>query len=201
MSSRIPIDLQNPTPARDLSRIRESGSWLLRTEGARKAFDKQLGELNAKPQVEWKDDDANLRSRQVAVNKISIRGTARGFPYCPPGAVCAMGPSTVSMKVGDETYNVFPQTGESSSSILRRLANQLKTAGYETKISHYAGAAQLAVISKSGSGAQGDLNVADVSTDGRVQMNVRPRRRMSPDAQRRSRYAPAARVRRDQRWR
>ena len=116
--------------SRDLGRIREGGSSLLSTKAAQQSYDAKLDALKARPHLGVSDDDGGLRSAQVAVDRIAIRGEASGYVYCPPNARCIGAPSTFRVELDGQKFQVHPQTGESAKDLAGRLAAELGKAGY-----------------------------------------------------------------------
>lgn len=161
-------DDTTPREKKDLQTIRKLGAWLMETQPARQAYDVRLTALDDRVQLEWSDNDAGLRTNQSAVDKISIGGRASGVIACPPGAFCIGGPSTVSMKMGDETFRVHPKLDESSKSIATRLAAEIESAGYKTTLHTHAGRTQITVKPR----PVPNLALENLTTDDRVSVAV-----------------------------
>ncbi|MFO0726366.1 MAG: hypothetical protein U1E65_21450 [Myxococcota bacterium] len=113
---------------RDLHRIREQGAFLLRP-AAVQAMDRKLAVLDNLPSISLSENDAKLKTSQVAVNRISFQGQAFGFikPHSKSS-------SEVSMTIGEKTFQVLLNPGESAFSVAQRMQEQLKASGYESSI-------------------------------------------------------------------
>ncbi len=131
--------------SRDLGRIRDGGSSLLSTMAASKSYDAKLDALKARPHLGVSDDDGGLRSSQVAVDRIAVRGEASGYVYCPPNARCIGAPSTFRVELDGRNFSVHPQTGESAKSVAGRLAAELDKAGYGATVESSRGLAILSI--------------------------------------------------------
>ncbi|MFC1611651.1 hypothetical protein ACFL6C_11885 [Myxococcota bacterium] len=167
-SGWVPGNSTTPKELEDLQKIRSQGAFLLRTAKARKAFDAELKTLESLPKVTWQDNDADLRSQKVAVNKVAIRGNAAG--YSSPSRLNPGGSSLVSIEVAGKLFAVTPKSGESAASIVKRLANELDKGGYLAKVEEHRG---ISFVTVEGKKDDNSLNIRSLTTDRKVHMRVR----------------------------
>jgi hypothetical protein len=141
----VPGDSTTPREKRDLQRISKGAHSLLSTMAARETFDSKLADLEKRPQLGITDDDGGLRSSQVAVDKIMIKGQASGFVWCPPNARCIGAPSTYSVELDGKAFSIHPKNGESAASVAQRLADAINAGGGQAKVQQRMGTAFLTV--------------------------------------------------------